>query len=157
MSSYMEHFDERLYGAEEDLKREVEAIIAEFAVSLDVPGHPAILSGEPLDVEAEHLRSYPFTITPRVESFVYWSKERLVRKAIISVTHVSIVRGQPGRSNCLVYVNRSEVDVLHGTFGGTIGWFMQRRLKAEAANALQGLRRRLENGEPPPAIVTGSP
>ena len=130
---------------------------------------------------AEHLRGYPLTAAPGVESFVYWSKERLARKAIISATHVSILRsgepglpdalaagkeifathyvnaslgvtailrGAPGGPNYLVYVNRSEVDVLGGMFGGLVRWFMQRRLKAEAANLLQGLRRRLESGEP---------
>jgi hypothetical protein len=140
---------------------------------------------------AEDLRSYPSTIDPKTESFLYWSKERITRKAIISVTHVSIargdepglpdalvagkeilsthyinaslgvtalMRGEPGGPNYLVYVNRSEVDMLHGKFGGIVRWFMQRRLKAEAANVLQGLRRRLESGEPPPpSIVTGPP
>jgi hypothetical protein len=139
---------------------------------------------------AEHLRGYPLTVAPGVESFVYWSKERLANKAIISITHVSIVRshhpglpevlvagkeifsthyvnaslgvtalmrGDPGRSSYLVYVNRSEVDMLHGLFGGLIRGFMQRRLKAEAANVLQGLRRRLESGQPPPIDVRGSP
>jgi hypothetical protein len=67
------------------------------------------------------------------------------------------MRGEPGGPNYLVYVNRSQVDVLHGMFAGIIRWFMQRRLKAEAANVLQGLRRRLESGEPPPVIVRGSP
>ena len=55
-----------------------------------------------------------------------------------------------------MYVNRSQVDVLHGMFAGIIRWFMQRRLKAEAANVLQGLRRRLESGELPPIVITGS-
>jgi hypothetical protein len=30
-------------------------------------------------------------------------------------------------------------------------WFVERRLKDEATEILQGLRRRLESGEPPPA------
>ena len=138
---------------------------------------------------AQHLRGYPSTIDPRIESFLYWSKERITRKAIISVTHVSmargdqpglpevlvaakeifsthyinaslgvtaLMRGEAGGPNYLVYVNRSEVDMLHGMFGGLIRSFMQRRLKTEAANVLQGLRRRLESGEPPP-VLTVSP
>jgi hypothetical protein len=67
------------------------------------------------------------------------------------------MRGEPGGPNYLVYVNRSQVDVLHGMFAGIIRWFMQRRLKAEAATVLQGLRRRLESGEPPQVIARGSP
>jgi hypothetical protein len=69
----------------------------------------------------------------------------------------ALMLGERGGPNYLVYVNRSEVDVLHGMFGGIIRWFMQRRLKAEGANVLQGLRRRLESGEPPLAIVRGAP
>ncbi len=52
---------------------------------------------------AAHLRGYPQTADPDVESFLYWSKERLARKAIFSVTHVNIVRGRdPGLPDALV-------------------------------------------------------
>ena len=131
---------------------------------------------------AEHLRGAPSPAAPGVESFLYWSKERLADRPIISITHVNILRGPgaglpetlvagkqifathyvnaslgvtalmngaPAGPNYLVHVNRSEVDMLHGMFGGIIRWFMQRRLKSEAASVLQGLRRRLESGEPP--------
>ena len=67
-----------------------------------------------------------------------------------------LVRGEPGHANYLVYVNRSALDVLQSKFGGVVRWFTQRRLKSEAGNVLEGLRRRLESGEPPPA-VTASP
>ena len=151
-----------------------------FASILD---HSAYLT-EHLPRFVEHLRGYPVTAAPGVESFVYWSKERLAGKAIISITHVSILRGQDpslpdvlvagkeffatryvnaslgvtalvrgdsGRSNYLVYLNRSDVDMLRGMFGGLTRWVLQRRLKQDATNVLQGLRRRLESGEPPPA------
>ena len=147
-----------------------------------VLGHSAFLT-EHLPRFTEHLRRYPQTQEPEVESFVYWSKERVAGKAMISATHVSILRnseasqldalvagaqifvtryvnaslgitailrGGSGTYNYLVYLNRSEVDVLGGMFGGLVRWLVQRRLKAEAANVLQGLRRRLESGEPPP-------
>jgi len=138
---------------------------------------------------AESLRGEHRASTPGVESFLYWSKERLGGKPIISVTDIRIlrgandpsrpdvvvagkqifathyvnaslgvtalVRGEPGRY--LVYVNRSRLDLLHGTFAGIARWLMQRRLKAEAGTVLQGLRRRLESGEPPPVAVTASP
>ena len=150
---------------------------ARFALLL---GHSVFLT-ERLPRLAEHLGRYPDTPTPDVESFVYWSKERLATRAIVSATHVSIlrsndaglpdalvagkeifathyvtaslaftaiVRGEPGGHNYLVYLNRSEVDVLGGPFGGLIRWFLQRRLKAEASDVLRGLRRRLESGEP---------
>jgi hypothetical protein len=130
---------------------------------------------------ADNLRSYPQTAGQGVESFLYWSKERLARKATISVTHVRIVRNQeadlpdalivgrdvfsthyvdaslsvtalmrggPERTNYLVYVNRTEVDVLHGMFGGIIRRSIQGRLK-NAASVLTTIRQRLESGEPP--------
>ena len=147
-----------------------------------VLGHSVFLI-EHLPRFAEHLSRYPQTPTPDVESFLYWSKERVAGKANISATHVSILRnshaglpdtlvagkelfathyvnaslgltalmrGESGRHSYLVYVNRSEVDLLGGVFGGLVRWFVQRRVKAEAANVLQGLRRRLESGLPPP-------
>lgn len=134
----------------------------------------------------ELLRNPP-SPTPGVESFFYWSKERLVRKAVISVTYVvmtrghkpgepdaivaskdiyathyvegsfavtALMRGDPGRFNYLAYLNRSEVDVLRSSFMGLVRLVMQRRLKAEAASVLAGLRRRLESGEPPMPILT---
>jgi len=135
---------------------------------------------------AESLRRPHTASVPGVESFLYWSKERLGGKPTISVTDVRIlrggdsslpdvivagkqifathylnaslgvtalVRGEPGRSNYLIYVNRSRLDMLRGRLAGIIRWYMQRRLKAEAANVLEGLRRRLESGEPPPIAV----
>lgn len=146
-----------------------------------VLGHSVFLT-ERLPRFAEHLSRYPRTATPEVESFVYWSRERVASKAMISATHVSILRssdaslpdalvagkqifathyvnaslgitalvgGGPGAHNYLVYLNRSEVDVLGGVFGGLVRWFMQRRLKTEAADVLRGLRKRLQSGEPP--------
>jgi len=158
-----------------------------------VLGHSVFLT-ERLPRFAEHLGRYPQAATleeetPEVESFLYWSKERVAGKAIISVTHVNmlrshdprlpdalvagkgifathyvnaslgvtaVIRGEPGASNYLVYLNRSDVDMLGGVFGGLVRWIMQRRLKAEAATVLQGLRRRLEGGEPPPVEATVS-
>jgi hypothetical protein len=66
----------------------------------------------------------------------------------------ALMRGDPGRSNYLAYLNRSEVDVLRSSFRGLVRLVMQRRLKAEAASVLAGLRRRLESGEPPMPILT---
>ena len=150
----------------------------EFARLVD---HSAFLT-EHLNAFAEQLRAPPGPPNPGVESFLYWSTERVAKRPITSVTHVNIIRGSdaglpdvlvagkeifsthyinaslgitalmrgaPEGPIYLVYVNRSQVDVLHGMFGGVVRWFMQRRLKAEAASVLQGLRRRLESGEPP--------
>jgi hypothetical protein len=130
---------------------------------------------------AEYLDQYPRAPIADVESFIYWSKERLDGKAIISATHVSILRstdsrlpdalvagkgifathyvnaslgltaimrGRPGSPNYLAYVNRSDVDVVGGVFGGLVRVFMERRLKKEASTVLINLRLRLESGDP---------
>jgi hypothetical protein len=130
---------------------------------------------------AEYLARYPHAPMTGVESFLYWSKERLAGKPIAIVTHVSMLRAQgeafpdvlvagrqvfatryitaslgvtalvPGERGVryLVYVNRSQVDVLNRWFGGLVRWFAERRVQAEAAEVLRGLRMRLERGEPP--------
>jgi hypothetical protein len=149
-----------------------------FGLLLD---QSAFLTGH-LPGLAEFLRRYPDAPAAGIESFVYWSKERLVSKAIISATHVTIVRGQApewpetlvasrqifathyldaslavtalvraDEASYLVYINRSDVDLLGGRFSGIIRWVLQRRVKDEAAAVLLGLRKRLESGPPPDA------
>ena len=57
----------------------------------------AILRGSPLPERmpqfADYLANYPNRKTPEVESFLYWSKENVGKKPVISVTHVSIMPG----------------------------------------------------------------
>ena len=165
-------------GNYEDHDRPV-SLEARFSLILQ---HSPFLS-QHLPRFADYLDRYPQMPLEDVESFVYWSKERLGSKAIISATHVNILRGRSeslpdalvagkeifathyvngslgltaivgggqGSRRYLVYLNRSDVDILGGFFGGIVRWFMERRLKAEAAGVLRGLRRRLESGEPPP-------
>jgi hypothetical protein len=48
----------------------------------------------------------------------------------------------------LVYVHRSELDVLHGLFGRLVRRVIERRIRAEAPGVLDGFRRRLESGDP---------
>ena len=119
---------------------------------------------------------------PGVESFVYWSKEQIAGKPIVSATHVStlrsdvpgvpeglaatvgifsthyvnaslgvmaVVREAPGASGYLVYMNRSQVDVLGGMFGGLVRMVVQRRLRSEATDVLREIQKRLESGVPP--------
>jgi hypothetical protein len=130
---------------------------------------------------AKELRDYPSSADPAIESFLYWSKERLARKAMISVTHVNIMRSRDPRlpdvlivgrdvfsshyidaslsvtalmhgsangTNYLVYVNRTEVDVLHGMFGGMVRHEIQNHMK-NAGNVLMDVRQRLQSGDPP--------
>ena len=129
----------------------------------------------------EELKGHPTENNPGVESFLYWSKERLARKAMVSVTQLTIVRshapdlpdtlvvgkdifsshytnaslsvtalmrGEPGHSNYLVYVNRTDLDVLHGILGGVVRSAIEHHLK-ETSGALEDSRNRLESGPPP--------
>jgi hypothetical protein len=49
----------------------------------------------------------------------------------------------------LVYVNRSQLDVLGGLFGGLKRAIVEGKLKNESAGVLNEVRRRLESGPPP--------
>jgi hypothetical protein len=136
---------------------------------------------------AQYLARYPRAPMPGVDSFVYWSKEQIAGKPIVSATHVStlrsdapgvpeglaatvgifsthyvnaslgvmaVVREAPGTPGYLVYMNRSQVDVLGGMFGGLVRMVVQRRLRSEATDVLREIRKRLESGVPPAAAVT---
>jgi len=131
---------------------------------------------------ADFLVRWPDAPLPSAESFFYWSKERLGAKAIISVTQVSILRGDGAATpdvvavgkqifathymdgslsvtaivgdgqrspRYLAYLNRSDVDVLGGFWGGLVRRILGRRLRSDAPGVLQTLRTRLESGDPP--------
>ena len=57
----------------------------------------------------------------------------------------------------LTYLNRTDIDVLGGFFGGLVRSILQRRVKNEAPSILIGLRERFESGDPPPAAVPAAP
>lgn len=128
---------------------------------------------------AEFLLRFPDARPPNVQSFLYWSKEILGQKPVVSITHVTMTRpehgpdaivasrqvyathymsgslaitaivgGRTGPARYLVYLNRSRVDVLDGFFGGLVRRIVERRLRDEAGQVVDALRRRLEAGEP---------
>jgi len=127
------------------------------------------------------LREYPAVADPGVESFLYWSKERLRGQPVVSITHVTISRSpDPGLPDAIViarqvyashymtgavavtaivggrgqgpaylaYMNRSRLDLLGGVFGGLVRRIVAGRLRDEAGQVVDGLRRRLQSGEP---------
>jgi hypothetical protein len=130
---------------------------------------------------ADFLRGFPRVADPHLtHSFLYWSKETLGMKPIVSITHFSAARfNSPalpevvsvakqvyashyrnasitvtalfahGGARYLMYLNRSHVDAFQGVFGGLIRRTVERRVKGEAPGVLQGLRGRLESGDPP--------
>jgi hypothetical protein len=149
----------------------------EFALLLQESGY----LGRHAPQVVEYLRAFPAARHPPGDSFLYWSKETLGGKPIVSVTHVTIVRFAdaplpealavarqiyashyvtgslaltaitrgPDQRRFLVYFNRSRVDVLDGFLGGIVRRVMERRLRGEAVQVVQELRRRLESGTPP--------
>jgi hypothetical protein len=67
------------------------------------------------------------------------------RNASIGLTAVS---DNGGGQHYLVYVNRSQIDVLGGLFGGSRRSIIEGRLKNESVTVFQEVRRRLESGPP---------
>jgi hypothetical protein len=152
------------------LDAEFAAIASEVALA-----HPRLF---PL---TNYLSLYPTGEMSDVESFLYWSKDALGAKPIVSITHVVMLesRGQArhealvarkqvyashyilaslsftaisaprdGTHQYLIYWNRSRSDVFTGIFGGFIRRMIARRLRSEAPEALQALRRRIESAPP---------
>jgi hypothetical protein len=162
------------------------------------PKHPAavfssILAKSPylerLPNVERWLEAYPAADEGGIESFFYWSKEQYGRgKPVISVTHVGIVRPEPGDNHpavlivgkqilathyaegalgltmvmpdpangtsYLVYVNRSQLDLLRSSFAGLFRGALEERLERDAPEVVRGLRMRLESGHPPERLPT---
>ena len=66
-----------------------------------------------------------------------------------SLDLTAIVGGGPDGRRYLAFYNRSNVDVLGGFFGGLVRMIAQGRVRDEAAQLLQGLRKRIDAGPPP--------
>jgi hypothetical protein len=60
-----------------------------------------------------------------------------------------IVRDAANGTPYLAYVNRSQVDLLRGFFGGLVRGVLEDRLERQAPQIIGGLRARLESGAPP--------
>jgi hypothetical protein len=107
------------------------------------------------------LKDYP-RANSGVESLFYWSKEHrapaiLVAGKQIFATHyfegglglTMVMRDATGSTSYLVYVNRSQVDMLRGFFGTFVRGVLENRLERQAPMIVRGLRARLESGNPP--------
>jgi hypothetical protein len=105
-------------------------------------------SGKPV-ISATHVRIVRST-EPNVPAVVVIGQQLFATHYINSSLSVtSLVRGSSGGHNYLVYLNRSEVDVIGGIFGGVARMVIQRRIGNEADELLAALRKRLERGDPP--------
>jgi hypothetical protein len=60
-----------------------------------------------------------------------------------------VVRDDATGTSYLAYVNRSQVDLLRGWFGGLVRSVLEGRLDRHAPQIVRGLRARLESGAPP--------
>jgi hypothetical protein len=60
-----------------------------------------------------------------------------------------VVRDSAKGAPYLTYVNRSQVDVLRGFFGGFVRGIVEDRVERQAPLIIRGLRARLESGNPP--------
>jgi hypothetical protein len=137
---------------------------------------PYLLQGAP--ALSSYLSEFPRGEPADIDSFLYWSKEQLNGKPVISVTHVCIWKGEAvagtprvlvaGKqvmathyldgglgltvllggadeaATYLVYVNRSQTDVLGGFWGGLKRAIIEKRLERETGRVVLGLRTRLE-------------
>ncbi len=54
-----------------------------------------------------------------------------------------------GKTRYLAYLNRSRLDQLDGMFGGVKRTLVERKLGSELKTAIEGVRRRIEAGDPP--------
>jgi hypothetical protein len=167
-------------GVQQAFREVVVARAAEYLRNgLATAAPPAFLDANWPEV-SRGLHDYPRRLPRGAESFLYWSKDAYGGKPIVSITHVTIVRGttdsEPdvlvvGRqvfathytdgawsftalmrgepSNFLVYLNQSDIDLLDTWYGGLVRRIVERRLRGEAVEVLNGLRRRLESGDPP--------
>jgi hypothetical protein len=68
--------------------------------------------------------------------------------ASLSVT--ALISGPADATSYLVYMNRTEVDILHGILEGFIRKVMHHRIRDEATAEIQTYKQRLESGDPPP-------
>lgn len=60
-----------------------------------------------------------------------------------------VLRDAANGAPYLVYLNRTQVDLLRGFFGGLARGMLEGRLKRQAPQIVRGLRARLESGNPP--------
>jgi hypothetical protein len=68
-----------------------------------------------------------------------------------------VMRDSTNGAPYLVYLNRSQLDLLRGFFGGLARGVLEPRLKRQAPQVVRGLRMRLESGNPPDEADMFSP
>jgi hypothetical protein len=97
---------------DQDDRRAPVSLKATFSLLL----HQCVFLQQQLPDLTEYLDRWPHAAVPPVESFLYWSKERFGAKPVISVTQVSILRGD-GRIVPEALVVGSQVFATHYSDG----------------------------------------
>jgi hypothetical protein len=123
------------------------------------PGGPAAEVESFLYWSKETLGGKPMVIVSHV--FVSEQQQPGLPEAVVVSRHVyanhyltgslamtAVAGGGNGSRGHLMYLNRSRVDVLGGIFGRITRLFIERRLRAEAAEVVEGLRARIESDPP---------
>jgi hypothetical protein len=64
-----------------------------------------------------------------------------------------VLRDASNGASYLAYVNRSQVDMLRGFFGGFVRSVLEDRVERQAPLIVGGLRARLESGNPPDELA----
>ena len=154
---------------------------AEFAKLL---ANPERATAAPLGLD-EYVRQFPVH-RDGVESMLFWWKSAASgAREVVTLTHIAVVR-LPGSNDvvvaeALVYANhyidasiayfvltgtppdrhlayfrRTRVDALRGAFGPIVGLILERRVRGEAPTIMSDLRKKLENGPPPAALVSST-
>jgi hypothetical protein len=146
---------EQLLGRSEFLTREAPAVARHLRA---FPTHAAegaesllywskeSLGGKPI-VGMTHLTIARGPGPPWPEALVVGKQIYASHYMTGALTFTAVTRGSAG-ARYLVYFNRSRVDVLRGFWGGLARRIMASRLRSEAVDAVQALRRRLESGNP---------
>jgi hypothetical protein len=108
-----------------------------------------LLGGKPI-VGITHVAIARPSATPDVPEVIVAARQIYATHYMTGSLAFTVIAGSEPGGRYLMYLNRSRVDVLGGFFGGVVRRVMERRLRNEAGNVVQTLRRRLESGLPPP-------
>lgn len=105
--------------------------------------------GKPV-VSVTHVGIVHSDTDPRLPAVLVASKQIFATHYVEAGLGVTMVlRDEATGTPYLVYVNRSQVDLLRGWFGGLVRSVLQDRLERYAPQIVRGLRARLESGAPP--------
>ena len=105
-------------------------------------------SGKPI-VTITHVSIIPAVGDGQTEMVIASKQVFATHYFSASLSFVSITTPTPFGERYLVYTRRSHVDVLLGFWGGLTRRIVESRIKGDGPSVLEGIRRRIESGDPP--------